>query len=308
MNAREAVVLYLKGMAMGAADSVPGVSGGTIAFISGIYDELLASIRAFDVTLPRLLLEQGGIQRAWQHVNGNFLLVLGAGILTSLVLFAGLVVNLLETRYSYLMCFFTGLIAASVWFVGRHLPRWRVREVLLLLSGAVGSILLSIITPFAGLDNALYYFCCGAIAICAMILPGISGAFILLLLGAYRPVLEAVHNLEVGTLAIFLAGCVTGLLGFTRFLTWLLKTHRAPTLSCLLGVLAGSLYTLWPWRIPTGTAKVLPDGHDLFMDVITGAPLQPWLCPVLAAAGFILVFSLEQVGNKSNVKSNSSVP
>jgi putative membrane protein len=305
MNSRQALLLYLKGMAMGAADSVPGVSGGTIAFISGIYDELLASIQAFDLSLPGMLLQKKGFRRAWQHVNGTFLLVLGGGILTSLVLFAGLVGQMLETRYSYLMCFFTGLITASIYYVGRHVRTWTAREVLLLVSGAALSILLSVITPFAGLDNALYFFCCGAVAICAMILPGISGAFILLLLGAYTPVLAAVHNLDFGILAVFISGCACGLLCFTRFLTWMLRAHRMPTLATLLGVLAGSLYTLWPWRPPAGTVSD-PGQDTMLTDVLTGAPLTLWLCVALAAFGFLLVFTLEHLGSKSKGKSNSS--
>ena len=301
LNIRQTLLLYLKGMAMGTADSVPGVSGGTIAFISGIYDELLASIGAFTPSLLPMLIKKGGIAKVWKQVNGNFLVVLGAGILSSLVLFAGLVVNLLETRYSYLMCFFSGLIIASVYFVGRQVPVWSTREGILLTAGAALSVLLSLLTPFSGLDNPLYYFCCGAVAICAMILPGISGAFILLLLGAYEPVLAALGNFELQTILVFAAGCGCGLLVFSRILAWLLRNHRAPALAMLLGILTGSLYTLWPWRNPVSSTM-----GPSFTDAVSGESLSVTLCFILAAGGLILVLALEQLGNKSKGKSNSS--
>ena len=307
MNSRKTLLLFLKGMAMGAADSVPGVSGGTIAFITGIYDELLASIKSLDVALLRTLFQKQGLRRAWQHANGKFLLILGCGILLSLVFFANVVVGLMTQHYSYLMCFFWGLILASVWKIGRDLDRWNAVALCLFIAGALVSILLTLMPPFSGLEHPLYFFCCGALAICAMILPGISGAFILLLLGAYQPVLEALTSFELSTIAVFLAGCCCGLLGFSRLLFWLLQTRRNPTFALLLGVLAGSLFTLWPWRLPTVGAESGGAGEGLLSDVLTGEELSILLCLALLAAGFMLVVGLEYLGSKSEVKSNSSV-
>lgn len=313
MDTRGRVLLFLKGMAMGAADSVPGVSGGTIAFIANIYDELLAAIMAVNPATARLLFTRG-FKAAWLAVNGEFLLVLGSGILLSLVLFANIVLYLLAEHYAALMSFFVGLIAASVWYVHRQIPAWTLPRTLLLLTGATASVLLALVPPFQGVDNLLYFFLCGAVAICAMILPGISGAFVLLLLGAYENVLRALTGMDWPVILVFAAGCAMGLLSFARLLFWLLRDYRAPTLALLLGVLAGSLYNLWPWREMLDTSPtVLP----LYRNI---SPLQ-WMaeqggagllvCLVLAVAGFLLVWGLETlVGNsglgKSGSKSNSS--
>jgi len=313
VNARGRVLLFLKGMAMGAADSVPGVSGGTIAFIANIYDELLGSIMAVNTTTARVLFSRG-FKAAWLAVNGEFLLILACGLLASLVLFANIVLYLLAEHYAVLMSFFIGLILASIWYVHRQIPAWTLPRTLLLLAGTAASVLLALVPPFQGVDNLLYYFLCGAVAICAMILPGISGAFVLLLLGAYENVLRALTGMDWPVILVFAAGCATGLLSFARLLFWLLRDFRAPTLALLLGVLAGSLYNLWPWReLEVSNTAGLPQYYNIsplqWMAEQGGAALL--FCLLLAVAGFLLVWSLETVvGNpglgKSGSKSNSS--
>jgi len=306
MNVRGRIKLFLKGLAMGAADSVPGVSGGTIAFITNIYDELLASILAINRDSARLLVTRG-FRSAWLAINGEFLLVLGCGILLALILFANIVLYLLAEYFAGLMAFFAGLISASVWYVYRQIPAWTLLRKLLLLVGISCSVMLALVPPFQGVDNLFYYFLCGAVAICAMILPGISGAFVLLLLGAYENVLRALTSLDWPVILVFAAGCATGLLSFARVLFWLLRTQRAATLALLLGVLAGSLYNLWPWR------EQLVAGAGLQYRNIS--PLQ-WaaeqgggalaICLLLAVAGFTLVWSFETLLGKSGSKSTSS--
>lgn len=310
---RQHLLVFLKGMAMGAADSIPGVSGGTIAFIANIYDELLGSIRS---VTPRtaLLLFREGPRAAWNAVNGNFLLVLGCGILLALVLSANLVVWLLEYHYSYLMAFFNGLILASLPFVAVRMPQFRAWYLLLMLAGAAASVALSQLPQLPGSTSLGYYFFSGAVAICAMILPGISGAFILLLLGAYQPVLSALTTLDWTVIIIFASGCALGLLSFSHLLYWLLQRARSATLAFLLGVLAGSLYALWPWRravseAATGEGGALLRQQNLApmaADIHTGAPLSWWLLALLVLAGIMLVTGLEWAGSKFNDKSSSS--
>lgn len=305
---RSRVLLFLKGMAMGTADLVPGVSGGTIALIARVYDELLASILAVNRHTAALLFSEGPAS-AWRALNGSFLLTLGSGLLTALLLFGNLVVYLLETRYSYLMCFFSGLIAASLWFLGGQVRQWTPLRLFLLPAGIAIGVGIALLPQFSGSDNLLYYFFCGMLAICAMLLPGISGASILLLLGAYEPVLRALTELDVRIIPVFVLGCLLGLLGFSRVLSWLLWNWRQSTLALLLGVLAGSLYSLWPWRqVLTDAAGVqrpvnLP---PMAVDVLTGEALSPLLCAALLIGACILLLALETLGRKLGVKSNSS--
>lgn len=239
--------LCLKGMAMGAADVVPGVSGGTIAFISGIYQELIHSLSRCGPTALKILFKEG-FASAWRYVNGTFLTVLFFGVLLSLKLLAGLVLMAIEQYPILIWAFFSGLILASIFLLYKSVARWRWIEVFWFLLGAALVVSLSFARPTQLPANGIVLFVSGFIAICAMILPGISGSFILLLLGVYTLVLTAIHELQLMLISSFLAGCVTGLIVFSRFLSWLLRKHRSPTLACLLGFLFGSLNVTWPWK------------------------------------------------------------
>lgn len=241
------LAIFLKGMAMGAADVVPGVSGGTIAFISGIYDRLLAAVAA--CTPNKLLwLARGRVRETWQAIDGTFLCILLAGIFTSIASLARLISYLLEQHPQLIWSFFFGLIVVSVLLVGRQIPRWSAWSVLALLLGTVFAYLITVAVPLQLPVTGPVIFLGAAIAICAMILPGISGSFILLLLGLYASVLQAVKNFDVGLLAIFILGCMAGLLSFSRLLSWLLSHARSVTLAFLTGLLIGSLNKVWPWK------------------------------------------------------------
>ena len=239
--------VYLRGLMMGAADIVPGVSGGTVAFITGIYDTLLASIRAFDLEfVARLWRLQ--FRSAWEHVNGRFLLALLAGIATSIFSLARLISWLLDNYPVPLWAFFFGLILASAVVLLREVESWDGARVLVLLAGvaAAGAIALA---PPASLQLGMAgVFLAGFLAICAMILPGISGSFILVLLGMYGTVLAAVKSLEVVFILVFALGAGVGLLCFSRLLHWLLQRYHQATMATLTGFLFGSLAVVWPWK------------------------------------------------------------
>ena len=245
---RKNIKLFCKGLAMGAADSVPGVSGGTIAVISGIYDELIYSLRSFNLRALQLLFGQG-IPAAWTHVNGTFLFILLCGILISLRLSAGTVLFLLDNYFEPLMAFFIGLVLASSWYLRARFGVMRGLHWLALLMGMGVTVLVGSITPQAPLDVSLgYLFICGMVAICAMVLPGISGAFILLLLGVYDYLLMALLDLVWSVVVVFICGCVVGLLSFSRVLGWALARHRDTSYAFLTGMLVASIYVLWPWQ------------------------------------------------------------
>ena len=241
------LALFFKGMAMGAADSVPGVSGGTIAVITRIYDELIYSIRSIDIRAIRLLLTEG-LGRAWSYINGTFLLVLAGGILLSLRLSAGLVLTLLDNNFEALMAFFIGLVIASSWSLKSECGRWGWRTLGILLAGMSLTLLVSNLSPYTAEIGYDYLFVCGLIAICAMILPGLSGAFLLLVLGVYDYVLTALVDLDILTILVFATGCITGLLAFSRVLSWTLSRYREYSYAFLTGMLLASVYVLWPWQ------------------------------------------------------------
>lgn len=244
---RETILIFLRGVAMGAADVVPGVSGGTIAFISGIYDRLLAAIAA--CTPDKLLwLARGRVREAWLAIDGAFLFTLLAGILCSIATFARLISYLLAEHGLLVWSFFFGLILVSVYLVGREIERWNARVVAAAIAGCVFAYLITVASPVALTVTPLTLFIGGSIAICAMILPGISGSFILLLLGLYSGVLNAVKSFDVTLLGCFMLGCVIGILSFSRLLSWLLGHARNITLAFLTGLLVGSLNKVWPWK------------------------------------------------------------
>lgn len=232
---------------MGAADVVPGVSGGTIAFITGIYEELISSIKSIDQETIRLLF-QWQIAAFWKRINGAFLLTVLVGIMTSLVSLAQLMTYLLQHYPIEIWSFFFGLIAISSPLITREIKKWNAATVLAGIVGLVIAYVITILSPAATPDSWWFIVICGAVAICAMILPGISGAFILLLLGKYEYMVRALTGLDVVTILVFVIGCVAGLLSFSRFLSWILMHYRFPTLALLAGFMVGSLNKVWPWK------------------------------------------------------------
>ena len=294
-------MLFLKGMAMGAADVVPGVSGGTIAFISGIYAELLSSIRAC-TPLALVCLFRDGPKLFWQRINGTFLSVLFSGILFSIATLARLITYLLEHQSLLLWSFFFGLIVASVLFIWRQLSVKGFGEYVFLALGFCAALASAFSPPVLLEVTSLTVFCAGMLAICAMILPGISGSFILLLLGMYSVILEAVTAGNYSLLLVFTTGCVSGLMLFSRLLSWLLSRFQGFTLALLTGFLAGSLVMVWPWR-EAGVAA--GKGHASALHLLTpGQYTQVVADAQLVAAlglmilGFMMVLSLEYIGGR----------
>lgn len=303
---KDYLVVLLKGMCMGAADVVPGVSGGTIAFISGIYDEWLDSLkRCNPATL--LMLKTDGIAATWRYINGNFLVALFAGILISLKTLASVVLFALDSYPVLVWAFFTGLIIASIYSLFRHQPHWKLQHWIGLLLGAVFVYGISVLAPAQLPGHWWVLFLGGFVAICAMILPGISGSFILLLVGLYPVFLNAIHNLDLIALASFGTGCIFGLVLFSRFVSWLLTRYHAVTLATLIGFLVGSLNVTWPWKQALVTTV---DSHGKIV-VLQQANLNPFdytavtsaepmilLACVSALAGALLVLGTEWLAEK----------
>lgn len=302
---KSSLLLYAKGIAMGAADVVPGVSGGTVAFISGIYDDLLRSIASIPAAF--LLLLRGRIKAAWQTANATFLLILLGGILTSVVSLARLITYLLEHHPIPVWSFFFGLILVSCHLVGREIQRWNWSRIVSFVLGGAFAYWITVASPVQMGQDSLSIFLAGAIAICAMILPGISGSFILVLLGLYSFVLGAVKSLDLAVLAVFASGCLVGIVSFAGILRWMLLHWRDLTLAFLTGLMLGSLNKIWPWKetltwqtdrhgeqIPLLQDNVLP----WHFAEISGDDPQLLLAIVLAVLGVLLVLGLEWLAGR----------
>lgn len=287
-------------MAMGAADVVPGVSGGTIAFISGIYEELITSINNVDLSLFKTW-KKDGFRTAWTRLNGNFLLALFLGIFISLFSLATLVSWLLENEPILLWSFFFGLVAASVFFVGKEIENWNAAAVIGLILGAVVAFYITTLPPSGNSDSLPYLFFSGALAVCAMILPGISGAFILVLLGSYKSILDAVHERNITMIAVVGAGAIFGLLSFAKLLKWMFNNFKNITLAILTGFIMGSLNKIWPWK------RVLETRSIGEKEIIIDENISPFafagdnqlMYAIIAAIiGFSLIFILERTASK----------
>lgn len=293
--------LFLKGMAMGAADVVPGVSGGTIAFITGIYEELIGSLSGADFKALQLLL-RGQFKSFWTRINGPFLSVLFAGIFTSILSLASLLSHWLEVAPTLVWSFFFGLVAASVWIMGKTVKQWSAGAIAAFVIGTIVAYLITELPATQGVESPLYLVLCGALAICAMILPGISGSFILLLLGAYSVVLSAVADRDVLIIAYVGVGAVAGLLSFSKGLKYIFANYYNLTIALLTGFLLGSLNKLWPWK-EVLTSFVKHEGTEkeeiVALTVQNLAPGSNWPIALLCAIGGLgIVVVLELAGKK----------
>lgn len=291
-NLKKYLMVTLKGACMGAADVIPGVSGGTIAFIMGIYDEFVGSIASVNTEAMKLL-AKGQFKAFWKHINGTFLVSLALGIGISVILLAGLMQTLLTVCPIQTWAFFFGLIVASSIFILRGISGWRVREMLLVILGCVLGVTVCTLSPTQTPDALWFIFLSGAIAICAMILPGISGSFILLILGKYQYIMGAISSLAAGEnfgqnlliLCVFLVGAAFGILGFSKFLHWLLARWNKETLIVLAGFIIGSLVKVWPWSNAEALAQAERTGS-----------LQIGWAVFFALIGFCLVTGIEIAG------------
>ncbi|WP_333954437.1 DUF368 domain-containing protein [Psychrobacter sp. S4(2024)] len=298
---KELLGVYVRGLAMGAADIVPGVSGGTIALIAGIYERLINALSSVGPNLWQVFRQEGGIKgliAVWRQVDATFLLFLLMGIATSLATLAGVIKHLLDNQPLMIWSFFFGLVIATVFLLLSEIKRWNIGRALLFLLGVASAVIISSLPLMNTTPSLPYLFVAGAIAICAMILPGISGSFILLLMGAYDTVLEAVHTLNFAIIFTLVAGMATGLLLFTRMLKWLLSRYYQATLALLIGFIAGSLVKVWPWKTDAlGTLNSEAIYNVMPWHYPTGAE---WLTTLsLMLLGAILVTALSLWGRRS---------
>ena len=296
-NLLKYVGVAFKGACMGAADVIPGVSGGTIAFLMGIYEELLNSIKSVNGDALKLLFT-GKIAAFWKHINGTFLASLFVGILISVFSLAKLMKYLLVYHPIPLWSFFFGLILASAIYILKGLDKWSLQNIISLVAGVGIAAFICIASPAQTPDALWFIFLSGAIAICAMILPGISGSFILLLLGKYEFVMTAVSELNIPVLAVFAVGCAIGIVSFSHFLSWMLKKYYMLTIALLSGFMLGSLLKVWPWKVP-GAAE----GFDYpalpgVFEQVTGLDAQLGTSVAFAVLGLAIVLLIEFVAGK----------
>ena len=300
---KDNLMLFLKGLAMGGADVVPGVSGGTIAFISGIYEELLTSIKA--VNLPNLkLLLKGQFKEFWRAINGNFLLVLFSGILISIKSLAAVLIHLKETYPIQLWSFFWGLIMISSVVVLRQITNWRWTVIISGIIGIILAVVVTSLTPAHTSGSSFMIVLSGVLGISAMILPGISGAFILLILGKYEFILTALSELNLAVIGLFLLGCVIGLVSFVRIISWLLDKYHNMAVALLAGFMMGSLNKLWPWK-ETLEFRLDRHGNQVpFVDInvmpnkyfeVTGEDPVVIQAILFMAIGFFIIVIIEKI-------------
>jgi putative membrane protein len=316
------IMVAVKGACMGAADVIPGVSGGTIAFITGIYDDLLSSINSIDSTAVKLFFT-GKFKEFWKYINGGFLLSLFCGILFSIMTLAGIMQYLLEHHPIQTWAFFFGLIVASSIFILRGIEGWNLKAVLFLVFGVILGVTVCTLSPTTTPDALWFIFISGAIAICAMILPGISGSFILLILGKYQYIMSVITGLTSGeaigesivVLGVFAVGAACGILAFSRFLHWLLGRFNKETLIVLAGFIIGSLVKVWPWsdmdalvvsQFPEAAAVAEIPGNTLSQEIFSTfydkVDMQIGSAILFAVVGFTLVTGIEIVGKMISKK------
>jgi len=269
----EVLILFLKGALMGAADVVPGVSGGTIAFITGIYERLLNSLKKLGPASLKILFREG-VAACWRHIDGTFLVAVFGGVLFSVFTMARVITYSLSAWPIQVWSFFFGLVVISAVLILRKVSHWSFARIAALVAGVGTAVFIGHATPGMNAQPEWYSFLwAGALAICAMILPGISGSFILLLLGFYAPVLQAVTRFDLGILFVFASGCVVGLLLFSHVLSWLLSYYRQTTLAFLVGLMLGAIEKIWPWK-QTLAWKLADDGAQIPVQQVNVMPWQ----------------------------------
>lgn len=297
---KDYLLISLKGIAMGAADVVPGVSGGTIAFIVGIYEELLDSIKSINISSLKLLFT-GKIVAFWKAINANFLIALVAGIAISIFSLAKVITYLLNTHPILVWAFFFGLVLASTWIVSKDIKKWNWKTILCFIVGGLVAFYITVATPAETPNSLWFIFLCGAIAICAMILPGISGSFILVLLGKYSYIMESVENLNLIVIIVFMIGAIIGITSFSRVLSYTLRNFYDVTIAILAGFMLGSLNKVWPWK---EVVETYTDRHGITkplteINILSDTLL--WEAIGLAVLGFAIVYLLEMFSNKEKV-------
>lgn len=290
----------IKGMAMGAANVIPGVSGGTIALITGVFERLIDAIKSFDLKALKLLLS-GKISDFVKYIDFWFLVSLFLGVGIAIVTLARLFKYLFVAYPVFIWAFFFGLVLASVYFVGKAVSKWNISSIITFIVGCTIAISISVLTPASENNSIIYLFFCGIIAICSMIIPGLSGSFVLILLGNYQLVMiNAVSELNLKVLLPVAAGAGIGLVGFSHFLSWLLKKYHDQTIAMLTGFILGSLGILWPWKIEitkTFGEKVKTIGYDWWMP---SANSEFFIALIFIILGIASIWITESLGSKKN--------
>jgi putative membrane protein len=295
---------------MGAAEVVPGVSGGSVAFITGIYDELLHALRAIDREALQLL-KRRRFADFWRKINGSFLVAVFSGVATSLLTLARLMVYLLKQHPILVWSFFFGLIIISAPLMLREIKHWSLLLVITFFLGAGLAYLVTILSPTQTPDGIWFIFVAGALAVTSLILPGISGVFILLLIEKYQYMINALINLNIPVVLVYMAGCTVGLLGFSRFLVWVLDNYRSTTVALLAGMMLGSLNKVWPWRqvleyvtnskgeqVPAFDKSILPWHYF----ATTGKNPQVFQAILMIALGVFIVVLIEKISVRLKTK------
>lgn len=306
---KEYISLFFKGAGMGAANVIPGVSGGTVALITGIFERLIYSIKSFDLISVRLLFT-GKFKTFSNHVNLDFLVAVFAGIAVSIISLAKLLDFLFDNYPVYVWAYFFGLILASIYFVGRTISHWYFSVILSMATGTAIAVIISVLSPAVENDSFIYLVLCGVVAICSMILPGLSGSFVLVLMGNYKLVMiNAVSNFRLEILIPVFLGAVIGLLAFSRFLSWIYRKYRNQTIALLTGFILGSLSILWPWQKPVILADVngtpiLKDGEHIisgYKKFIPGEFNQEVIIVILLVLiGFATIVVIERLAQQSD--------
>lgn len=312
------LTIIFKGIAMGAADVVPGVSGGTIAFISGIYEELIESIDKINLGVFKIW-KTDGFKTAWNSINGTFLVALFSGIAISILSLAKLIKWLLHNEPVLLWSFFFGLVLASILYIAKQIKNWSALVFVAIVLTSILSYYITLAEPFASPDSPYYLLFCGFIAIIAMILPGVSGAFILLILGAYQTAIDTINNLRDGlftgnmelfkeafiNFSLLALGAIVGIKVFSKLLNWMFKHKKNLTLAILTGFMIGSLNKIWPWKevlskrvnsegikVPLLEKSILPTNFD--------GDSQLLMASVFIIIGFFTILLLERLGKDKN--------
>ena len=311
---KDYILISLKGLAMGAVEVVPGVSSGTIALIAGIYEELLSTIKNFPVAVKGLFKNKLDLKLFWKNANGNFLLALFLGMGTGVLSLAKLTKYALENYPVPMWAFFFGLVLASVWFVLREVGKWKLNYFALFVVGVVAGFLITILSPAETPEDLWFIFLSGAIAICAMMLPGISGSFMLLILGKYQYVLTALTEGNIPVILTFIFGAAIGIILFSHFLSWLLKNYHAITIFFLGGVMFGSLNKIWPWKkvvetVVKPSGEIVPIVENNILPAtyteLTGEPSQIFYAIIMFVVGLSIIFIIDGIARK--IKENRAL-
>jgi len=304
------IALFLKGLAMGAANVIPGVSGGTIALITGVYERLIDAIKLCDITALKLVL-RGDIAGAWKHVDGAWLATLLGGVAISIITLARLFEFLLERYEQFTMAFFFGLILISIIYVARGVHSWNTGSIIALIAGTAIAVAIATLAPASENDGMLYVFLCGVVAISSMILPGLSGSFVLILMGNYALVLAAISGFTFSILIPLALGCAFGLVAFSHILSWVFKRYADQTLALMTGFVIGSLVVIWPWKQAViemiereGKApREIIIRYDWYLPSMSDA--STWIAVALMVLGAVCIALMERLATDNGDKNTT---